>query len=65
MSSLSLYALQLDQNASQGKWSEAPAPHIDQAKLVPLGAGSLPVHIPSRAGYYGACSPTPRLPYGS
>ena len=27
--------------------------------------GSLPVHILSRAGYCGACSPTPRLPYGS
>ena len=26
---------------------------------------SFPVYIPSRAGYCGACSPTPRLPHGS
>ena len=25
---------------------------------------SLPFYYPSRACYYGACSPTPRLPYG-
>ena len=46
----SLYVLQLGQNASQGKRSAAPAPHKNQAKPVPLGAGSLPVHVPSRAG---------------
>ena len=27
--------------------------------------GSFPVRIPSRAGYCVACSPTPRLQYGS
>ena len=42
MSLLLLYALQLNRNASQGKRSAAPAPHKNQAKPVPLGAGQAP-----------------------
>ena len=52
ISSRKFYALQLNQNASQGKRSVAP---------VPLGAGSLPIHIPSRAGTVGLAAPPPAL----